>query len=692
MRSKITIFVLIVNVILCYSAWAFEIEADVKVKGMLVDVDGSEAKFNEYRDLTDGLYGNVHLKYESERGYYLDFKASDIGYDTQQYRLEGGSWGTFNYYLDYNEIPHNFTFGARTFYSGASTDRLTGPPSTDVGTWSTFDYSLERKTYGGGVELRTLKPFYFTMSAAREERDGTKVTAAEGGIRFGNAIELPEPIDYRTDTLKVEAGYSKKPLFSSLSLIFSTFDNDNKILSFDNPFIEGNPRDALTLPPDNTYYKVAFKNALKLPLDSRLQVNLAYSQTRSDERLLRSFYEGGELETASLSDPDFDGKIANENYDFVLTSLPLSFIEGKIFYRYHRLKNDSEEIVTTVGDETLTNEPLNYRSNRYGMDLGFRLPANLHLLTAYAHVDRERNREDVTENKDDIYKTDLTWSGLDFMSITVGYEKMHRTADFHAPDATPDEPEYLERFLRRFDVASKDVEAYKATLDIFPVENLNISLEYRNEDIEYEDTTLGLRETESDEFYIAADYMVFDRVKVMGFYDFEKMRHHQLQRRVPFNATSGFDPSDPPTETAFNWKAVHDEKTYEYGIGADIHVIPKKLIVRLNHSSMKSDGDIDYTFLLGANPLPPGRTQDNIDVSDWDDYRLTTYLIKAFYAVSKKITVSAGYVHEKFDYDDAQLDGYRYIIGDPVNTYLTGAYKDQSYDADIVFLSMAYHF
>ncbi|MEW6586491.1 MAG: MtrB/PioB family decaheme-associated outer membrane protein [Nitrospirota bacterium] len=690
MKNKTFIYTCLMIAMLCCPARALEIEGDAGVKAMLVDVDGSEATCNEYHDLTDGLYGSFDIRYDGG-SYYLDLKASDIGYDTQHYTLEGGGWGSFRYYLDYNEIPHNFTFDARTFYSGSGTTDLTGPPSTDVNSWSSFDYSIERRSLGGGIDLQMLKPFYISASVSREDRDGIKPTAVEGGIAFGNAVELPEPIDYRTDTLKVEAGYSKTPIFSSLSFIYSAFDNDNRVLRFDNPFIGGNPKDTLTLPPDNEYYKIAFKNALKLPLRSRFNMNLGYTQSRSDETLLNSFFEGGTLNTISLSDREFDGKIITENYDFVLTSSPLAYLEGKLFYKYHRRKNSSDEILS-VGDETLVNEPLNYRKNRYGMELGFRLPASLHLLASYTHADTDRNREDGSVNKDDIYSVDLTWSQIEFLEVTVGYERISRTANFHGPEASPDEPEFLENFLRRFDVTAKDRDAYKAEVDIFPAENLTIGFGYRNEDTNYHDATLGLGESESDEFSINADYTLSDRVHIAGYYDFEKIKYRQVQRRVPFNATEGFDPTEPPTATAFNWTAAEKDRTYEYGIGADVHIIPKKLTLRLNHSSVKSDGSVDYTFLLGANPLPSGRTQDNIDLSDWDDYRLTSYLAKIIYAASSKINVSAGYIYEKFDYDDAQYDGYRNTIGTPVNTYLTGAYADQSYKADIVFVSASYRF
>jgi MtrB/PioB family decaheme-associated outer membrane protein len=691
MKMKRFIFFNIMFLLLCSPLWASEIEGEIKVKGMLVNVDGNEAKFNEYRDWRDGLYGSFHLDYESD-DYFLKGAASDIGYDTQYYRLEGGIWDSFRFFLDYDEIPHNYTDDARTFYSGSGSGGLTGSPNTDVKSWSTFDYSVDRKIYGGGAKLDIVKPFYILMSASRENRNGIRPTAAEGATGFGNTVELPEPVDYTTDTLKVEAGYSKNPYFGSLSFMYSSFDNDHERLHFDNAFIEGNPRDFTTLPPDNEYYKIAFKNAVKLPLNTKFSMNLGYSQTKSDQTIIKSFLDDGELQTISLNDSDFDGRIDTETYNFVLSSNPYPAVEGKVFYKYYRRKNKSDEIVMTENDESLENDRFSYWKNRYGIELGFRLPANLHLLTAYKHIDTHRKREDVNKNKDDVYKADLSWTGLDFMEVTAGYEKTTRTADFKTIEAEPDDPDFLGESVRRFDVAPKDRDTYSISFDFYPIKNLSIGVGYRNVDTDYRDVVLGLRDSETDEFSIDGTYTFAERVVLAGYYDYEKITNSQVQRSLPFNATSGFDPSTPPTENAFNWKAREKNETYEYGIGADITVIPKKLTLRLNHSSVKSDGDVDYTFFLGTNPLPSEETQENIDLSDWDDYRIKSYMAKAIYNVSDKITASAAYLHQRFSYDDAQYDSYRYILGSAPDTYLTGAYKDQSYDADVVFVSLAYSF
>ena len=255
-------------------------------------VDGDEAKFDEYGDTKDGIYGAIGFRYEKD-SYFYRFNADDIGYDTQKYTLDGGMWGKFKYDLFYNEIPHNITFGAKSFFSGIGSSNLDGAP-TPVSSWHSFDYSTERRTFGGGVQLDMLKPFFLDVSARTEKKEGIKPAAGNSGL--SGVTELPENIDYRTDTFHVEGGYSKKPFFASLSYDYSKFDNNDQALDFLNPF--GGLPDSLTLPPDNHYYKFGFKGAVFLPYNSKFSVNAGMARAKSD---------AGTNNILGLD--DFDGKV-----------------------------------------------------------------------------------------------------------------------------------------------------------------------------------------------------------------------------------------------------------------------------------------------------------------------------------------------------------------------------------------------
>ncbi len=706
MKSKVFLFVLVLTLLSFVGVYAEErkIGGEVSVTAEHLRITGEKAKYNEYRDIRDGFYGAADLQYESGN-YYIDFKANDVGRKTQSYDLSGGKWGSFKYYLSYDQLPHNFTYGAKTFYTGTGGANLSYPtstPSTNVATWNTFDYSLERRTYAGGFKFDYLKPFYFDASVSQENRKGLYPFGTAGTSPGGITIELPSPIDFQTNNLKLEAGYVKTPLSLSISYLYSTFQNDNSNLNFRNPATANTAAaiDTYTLAPKNDYYKLGFQGAVKIPWNSKFNVDLATARAQSDANLFNSYISDTTAATSNigtrgrtgitLSDYVFNGKVDTQSYNFVFTTSPIYFLDGKAFYKYYKRSNKSDQITTTdstANPNTFTNSLFGYHREKAGAELGFKLPASFYLSGGYTWDQIKRDREDIPKNEDDTYNVDLRWSGLDFLVAKAGYARLHRTADFEAP-STPG----LDTYARRYDAAPKDRDTYKASLDLFPLENLSFTLGYKYKKTHYPDTSLGLQDAWGNEFSADADYLIMKWVRLFGYFDFEYVKLNQYQRQATSAADS--NPALTPTSTAFNWTVTQTERNYGYGLGAEVYVIPKKLTVRLQQNTMKSDGYTDYTYLLGTNPLSGGRTQGNIDTNAWDTYRLTSYMVKGIYNINQSFSVTGGWAYEKYVYDDAQYNGYQYV---PATTgssgaYLTGAYSNPSYTANVFFLSAAFRF
>jgi MtrB/PioB family decaheme-associated outer membrane protein len=645
------------------------IEGEVTAKGVLTDVNGDEAKFNEYSDTKDGIYGNIGLDYEKEK-YFLKFNADDIGYDTQKYTLDGGMWGKFKYDLYYMEIPHNITDDAKTFLSGAGHDNLRGTINTNIPTWDKFDYSTERKRYGAGLKFDMLHPFFIDAEVQREEKSGIKV--AGGPLDKFNSLEVPEPIDYTTDTFSVEAGYNKKPFYASVNYSFSKFENDNEILK-----VTTTSTNALTLPADNDYHRVGFKGYVMLPLNSKFSTNISTSEANSDFKLINP--------DGTHFGKTFNGKVKTDNYDFVLTSNPVSIIDGKIFYKYYKDKNKSDVI-----DDGSVNELLSYKKTSYGLQIGSRLPQNLRLTAKYTHMDTNYDdRIDVKKRKDDTYGVDLGWTGLDFLAVNAGYERMNRRTD-RPGEFEPGEE--IEKYLGRFDVSPFNRDTYKISFDVNPVDDLDITLGYKYKKTDYNDTDIGLRDDKRDEYFIDANYVFNKMVKLFGYFDYEKVRAKQFQR--VYSSSANANPSSVQDITNYNWDVIHEERNYDYGIGSDIYAIPEKLTLTLQYDNVKSDGNADFTYLFAGalaalqNASLDNPTNKSIDLSNQDDYRMQAVSVKAAYNVSKPLTVTAGYSYEQYKYSDAQLDGYQYT--GPI--LLTGAFKDSSYNANVMFVAATYKF
>ena len=177
--------------------------------------------------------------------------------------------------------------------------------------------------------------------------------------------------------------------------------------------------------------------------------------------------------------------------------------------------------------------------------------------------------------------------------------------------------------------------------------------------------------------------------KVYGFFNSEWIKFDQdVQNSSPLGAFS----------------EDQKERTYGYGVGTEIYAIPQKLTFMFQFDYVRSNGNVDFTldpslFVAGTGlGAASGANNDNIDIMNLDDYTKYAFKFKTVYRFTKSIIVSAGYVYERFKYNDAQLDNYLFVnpAGGPVTGgnagYLTGAYKDQSYKGHLVFAGLTYKF
>jgi hypothetical protein len=354
----------------------------------------------------------------------------------------------------------------------------------------------------------------------------------------------------------------------------------------------------------------------------------------------------------------------------------LRFLDGKIFYKYYNRDNSSDVVTQTSGANIFTNPLFEYKRNATGVDLGFRLPARLLLNTGYKFIQTDRKEENTTverlpDNKDNIYSAELRWNGLDFMTPKAGYEKLIRSADFEG--ATPEN--------RRHAYAGQSRDVIRIGVDTFLAENLSVGVNYYHKWIDYKEE-IGLKKDERDGFDFSADYMFRSFAKLYGFFDYEwiKFSPDQFKLSAPAGA----------------WEADQRDRTWGYGVGTEVYVIPEKLTLYFQHDYLKSNGDVDFT--LDPVTILTGANNENVDIMNWDDYTKYALKFKAAYNLMKSLIVSAGYVYERFKYSDIQLDDYQFVNppGGPVTgsngAYLTGYQKDQSYSAHLIFGGLTYKF
>jgi MtrB/PioB family decaheme-associated outer membrane protein len=714
---KLRIIILAIALVLLSSVGAFPDEGtnqgtwegEIGATGVVDNVNGSKAKFSEYRDETKGgnIYGDVRLGYDSDN-YWMKFSATDIGYKTQNYTLDGGAYGKFTYDLFYNQIIHNITTGALTPYSGLGSNVLyngTGtawtaahPASTNPANWNTFDYSISRNQYGGSFKLDMPKPFYINLGISREDRTGLMP------FSNGNDVEIPAPVDYESTTYMGEIGYQAKPVFAALNYAYSTFTNQNQVLSVAST--TGSTAALMSLPPDNSVYRLGFKGSLMLPLNSRLNVSLANSHERSTFDLSPLITSS----TGFLSSTQFTGRKEIQNYSFSLTSTPVSFLNAKLFYQYYDSANKSENIIQGTGASAFAIPLFGYKKDNYGVNLGFKLPEQFYLATAYSYLDTNReNRPDIPSTKDNVYSAELRWNGLDFVTPKIGYERLERLASYGPPYAlsgavsTANIP-----FFTMFDAAKQTRNTYKVAVDASPLDDLNLGLAYKFKKSDYPEDTLGVQNAKTNEFEVYGDYLIGGIVRINAYFDLQDTEENLLS--YVYGTTTPTTVSSV-SSTQYVWNGKQKDDTDEYGVGVDFYVVPKKVTLRVEYDYVNSDGSEDFSFfypgVVGVTPhgggyqggvntnsnsltAPVGDPNLNGDV---DSYHKSALTFKATYVVSKNFLLAAGASFESYKYNDYGLENPNYqYFSSLTGSYLTGAYANPSYNASVVFITAAYKF
>ena len=306
------------------------------------------SKSKEYRDLSPGVIGIFELKGRGDE-FYFDAFGENLGRDDQYLDLRGGKYGVFKYQLYDNEMRHNFGsgVGALSPYSGIGGANLRATfPNLNTNTWNSFDNSYKRQEIGAMFELSANSPWYIRFDGNQVKRDGIKVIAGSQGTSPGNGfVDLPSPVDFKTNNFSVEGGYSSKLAHIAVSVLHSKFSNDNDFLRWTNGFF-GNGLDTTVLPPDSDYTKIGINGNLRqLPMGSTLAGRITYSKTTNDVSVLQNILSiGGTNPSTAASSPLFHGENVNKTASLSLTSHPTRQLDTRLYWNWSRKSNDSTEV------------------------------------------------------------------------------------------------------------------------------------------------------------------------------------------------------------------------------------------------------------------------------------------------------------------------------------------------------------
>ncbi len=668
----------VVPSVVALAADSSDFSGSVEVGGIIADDPEEGAKFQEYRDVDDGFIGNLNMRY-FKSGCFVDFEGMNISRDDQSYLLEGGRYGQFDYSLFYDETPHNLSFDAKSFYSGIDGDSLTidaMSPSVES-SWRVFDYSVDRKKYGGLIGASLGSPFFVNLSVNREEKDGLKPL---GSGSFSGQVEMPEPVDYKTDNLTLSGGYRSTEILFKLTGSMSSFDNKHESLSWTNPF--NGAREMNTLPPDNDYGKIAANLTWrKLPLMSTLLINGSYANLSNDFSVdeLRLSAPGG------LNRLTFDGDISYTNLSASVVSRPSDVIDMRLFYDYLDKNNNSSVIEYSGGGNA--SHMFEYTKNDVGLDLNYKVSRQTKFSAGYEFENIDRtNRPDVDSNMDNIFFLKLKNTSLDFLTAKLEYTYLNRDADedHDLTGVSIYDAEYIEQYVQRFDNTTKTKNAIKLVLELFPTDKFDVGLEYAYAINDYSDITLGRTEDKGHELYLDCMWRPIHLLNLSAFAGYEKYEadsnHYNYQAGAGTPPQTAVPIVEDGNRSSYRWTQSLDDDFWTIGAMVEMPLMEDRLRLSISGQYQQSDGQTDFTSGGSSSLLP---------IDQADDYDITTVEAKVLYALSKQLDLTFGYLYEKAKYEDLQYLGYEY---DPGGSYLSGAYADYDYETHVGYLTLKYSF
>lgn len=721
------IAVLVANLFIATPAFAFEaFNGSVSLGGLYVDKDTKDAaKLNEYRDMSDGVLSAIELQGKSEK-YYLNFFGENLARDDQFLNLTGGMKGNFKYNLFSDRLKHNFTFDARSPYSGIGTALQTIPLPVTTGsatlnpaTWNTYDLGYKRRNDGGGIELSFGTPFFARFDVSQVKFEGNKLQAYAQGTSPGNGfVDFAIPVDSTTKNFQTEVGYATRTITASLSYLQSKYQNNNDVLQWSNGFFNG--LDASPLAPDNEYKRLALNAAFrKLPVgDSTLALRYTTSKSENNVSILQTQLNTGvgtgpgTTPATNPTSPVFNGNVEYDTYSAVLNSYWGKLVDTKFYLNSFKKENKSSRIdfvnlpaglscgdaPVVVGPPALSacdTELFSYEKRNYGAEAGVKFMPGNKLLFTYDYSKIDRERPDSTETKDTRYGVEYRNTMLDMVTARLKYSNLSRKSNFLEADAgaNAQDPLYLTRFVAKFDVSNLDQNVIKLSVDLTPSEFFDIGAEYAIKSNKYKDTVLGRTKDSRDEIYLQASFGDRDVFRITGFVNWENVKYDSYHRNISnLTAAGAYDPFAAATAQNYNWSATNKDQNSAFGLGFEWPVL-ERLMIKGSTVWARSEGSVDVTAQRLASGAPAAALAN---INNYGNNEKLMFNLKGIYTINRNWEVTGGLAYEDVKFNDVQFNGYTYVV--PVATsgtstsYLSGWYASPDYRATVVYVMGKYRF
>jgi MtrB/PioB family decaheme-associated outer membrane protein len=520
------------------------------------------------------------------------------------------------------------------------------------------DIGTLRKNYG--VDGRWIVGSGWTVfgSAHREDKTGTDIL---GASFLTQAVQLPVPIDYETDTFEVGAVWANPRMSLRISASDSNFKDNTAALSFQNPYLPLVPSAAaglIALPPDNEARGVNVTGSSLLPWHSNVSLAVGYTELKQDQALLPTSTMAGATAPGS-----FDGDVKLSHYALTVGSRPIPRLNlhGRVSYDERHDESTPLTIAQVITDSlpgpSVTTPRYDYDRTRFDVGADYRLARWLTAGIAGDRLDVSRTEQVVDHTADGRTYGFLRLTPWSSLAVTLKGGAAHRNASGINLALLPPQENPL---LVMFNLADRDRTFFELGATYNPVETVSLGVQGFWADDKYHRSTLGLQ---SGRERRVTGTLGWNPVAGLSFYADGGYQSQQTLQAGEYDATSAL------------WQALMQSRYWNGGVGGRYTHGKFTLTADYAHATSGDDTGVGQGGLLSAFPELRSR---------YDSAGLTVG-----YAVSKDLKVRVRYLYENYASADWALDN---VGPTTVANLLALGAPAPGYNVNLVGLSFTYRF
>lgn len=305
---------------------------ETQTEAGLLYASGANATFGRYTGIDhNGAYADVAAsgKLRSDEGTYADYDLERLGLASREGFIGGGREGRFDLRLSFDGQPNRLYDTGATPFRTSGTDLALPPGWVAAGStagMSSLTASLapvnlesDRKTTAFLARYFLSQGFTLFGEFRRQEHNGTGITSASF---LTDAVQLPQPFDYVTDSFETGVAWAGNKASFRLTYTGSWFSDDSDSITFANPYlpiVPGSVQGQLGTPPSNNLQQLAAAGNVQLPWFTTLTVAASLGTLRQDA----SFLPMSTLPGSMVPEPgSLEGNVHLSHYALGLASRP----------------------------------------------------------------------------------------------------------------------------------------------------------------------------------------------------------------------------------------------------------------------------------------------------------------------------------------------------------------------------------